>query len=547
MSKNKDQLNVYDAITNVDEDLIEAAVPKRKSGLNRINKNTIISLVSVIAACLFIGIFAGIRFFGTDKNEKKVIQPVQSKIYITINPAICLDLSEDGSILEIEALNEDGQNLITDYRYNKKDRMAVTEELIQKAIDSGYLEKGRKVTLSIESENNDDFIQYDSEFREIVLDNFSRKQGISVEIRKIITLTKAKEIVLDYCGLKSAEFMEIKCDAGHEEAVYELKFVMEQMEYECKLDAVSGNILYCEMKPADSSDNESVSEKNPLPDHETTSEIYETSAPESENITSYPETQMTTENDPTVISPTETTIQQIETTMQQTETTASDSNVEKKVIGEEAAKQIALQHAGNGQVSKMKVNLDRSDGKMIYEIEFNIGTDEYEYEIDAYSGIILEYDLDIHEETTDQNTVSLISEEEAKQIALRHAGITQAVFKKIKCDKDDDEAVYEIEFYEGNKEYEYEIDGFTGKIIDYDIDRIDDGINEDSYKNIISESEAKQIVLKHAGVSQVTFTEVKCERDDGTVIYEIEFYADNNEYEYEIDGYSGKILSYEID
>lgn len=540
MSKNKDQLNVYDAITNVDEDLIEAAVPKRKSGLNRINKNTIISLVSVIAACLFIGIFAGIRFFGTDKNEKKVIQPVQSKIYITINPSICLDLSEDGSILEIEALNEDGQNLITNYRYNKKDRMAVTEELIQKAIDSGYLEKGGKVTLSIESENNDDFIQYDSEFREIVLDNFSRKQGISVEIRKIITLTKAKEIVLDYCGLKSAEFMEIKCDAGHEEAVYELKFVMEQMEYECKLDAVSGNILYCEMKPADSSDNESVSEKNPLPDHETTSEIYETSAPESENITSYPETQMTTENVPTVISPAETTIQQ-------TETTASDSNVEKKVIGEEAAKKIALQHAGNGQVSKMKVNLDRSDGKMIYEIEFYIGTDEYEYEIDAYSGIILEYDLDIHEETTDQNTVSLISEEEAKQIALRHAGITQAVFKKIKCDKDDDEAVYEIEFYEGNKEYEYEIDGFTGKIIDYDIDRIDDGINEDSYKNIISESEAKQIVLKHAGVSQVTFTEVKCERDDGTVIYEIEFYADNNEYEYEIDGYSGKILSYEID
>lgn len=540
MSKNKDQLNVYDAITNVDEDLIEAAVPKRKSGLNRINKNTIISLVSVIAACLFIGIFAGIRFFGTDKNEKKVIQPVQSKIYITINPSICLDLSEDGSILEIEALNEDGQNLITNYRYNKKDRMAVTEELIQKAIDSGYLEKGGKVTLSIESENNDDFIQYDSEFREIVLDNFSRKQGISVEIRKIITLTKAKEIVLDYCGLKSAEFMEIKCDAGHEEAVYELKFVMEQMEYECKLDAVSGNILYCEMKPADSSDNESVIEKNPLPDYETTSEIYETSAPESENITSYPETQMTTENVPTVISPAETTIQQ-------TETTASDSNVEKKVIGEEAAKKIALQHAGNGQVSKMKVNLDRSDGKMIYEIEFYIGTDEYEYEIDAYSGIILEYDLDIHEETTDQNTVSLISEEEAKQIALRHAGITQAVFKKIKCDKDDDEAVYEIEFYEGNKEYEYEIDGFTGKIIDYDIDRIDDGINEDSYKNIISESEAKQIVLKHAGVSQVTFTEVKCERDDGTVIYEIEFYADNNEYEYEIDGYSGKILSYEID
>ena len=72
-------------------------------------------------------------------------------------------------------------------------------------------------------------------------------------------------------------------------------------------------------------------------------------------------------------------------------------------------------------------------------------------------------------------------------------------------------------------------------------------MNEGSNKNIISESEAKQIVLQHAGVSQVTFTEVKCEREDGTIVYEIEFYAGMNEYEYEIDGYTGKILSYEVD
>ncbi len=545
MKQNKNEINVYDAITNVDEDLIEDAMPEENQGSKRIKRNTIVTLVSVIAACLLISIYAGSRFFSSGANEKGVDKPIQSKIYITINPAICLDLSKDGTILEIEALNEDGKNLLSDYQYSKKERTAVAEELIQKAIDSGYLEKGGKVTLSIESENNDDFLKYDSEFREIVFNNFGEKQGINIEIRKIISLAKAKEIVLDYCGLKTAQFTGIKCDAGHEEAVYELKFVMDRMEYECKLDAVSGNILYCEMKPEDGTGNDPEDEKNPLPGQDITSEMDESSASEPETITSKQEEQTTTKAVQST-EPVPSTASPVETTVHQTETTTSDPNIEKQMIGEEAAKQIALQHAGAGQVSNMKVSLDRSDGKMVYEIEFHVGNDEYEYEIDAYSGKILEYDLDIHETTT-QNAVSVISEEEAKQIALRHAGITQAVFKKIKCDKDDDKVVYEIEFYAGNNEYEYEIDGFTGKILDYDIDSNDDKINDGSNKNIISESEAKQIVLQHAGVSQVTFTEVKCEREDGTIVYEIEFYTGMNEYEYEIDGYTGKILSYEVD
>ncbi|MCI8669259.1 MAG: hypothetical protein HFI34_07050 [Lachnospiraceae bacterium] len=539
MSKNKNEINVYDAITNVDEDLIEDAMPEKNSGSKRINRNIIFTLVSLIAVCLIIGVFAGSHFFGSEANEKGVNQSVQSKIYITINPAICLDLSKDGKILEIEALNADGQNLLSDYQYDEKDRIAVAEELIQKSIDSGYLEKGGKVTLSIESENNDDYMKYDSEFKDVVFNNFGRKQDIDIQVRKIITLEKAKEIVLDYCGLKTAWFKGIKCDAGHEEAVYELNFVVDQMEYLCKIDAVSGNILYCEMKPDESIDKDSEEEKKPSPDKETSSAMYEFSSEKPKNITSKQDKQsieyVSSDDLPVV-----------ETTVPMTETTVSEPKAERQLIGEEAAKQIALQHAGAGQVSNLKVSLDKSEKKIVYEIEFYVGNDEYEYEIDAYSGKILEYDLDIHE-TSSQVAGSMISEEKAKQIALQHAGITQAVFEKVKCDKDDDEIVYEIEFYAGNNEYEYEIDGYTGKIIDYDIDSNDDEITNDSNRNIISESEAKQIALQHAGVSQITFTEVKCERDDGTIVYEIEFYEGNNEYEYEIDGYTGKVLSFDIE
>ena len=60
------------------------------------------------------------------------------------------------------------------------------------------------------------------------------------------------------------------------------------------------------------------------------------------------------------------------------------------------AKSIALKHAGKSasSVSFTKAKLDKDDGKVVYEIEFRSGRTEYEYDIDAYSGKILEYDID---------------------------------------------------------------------------------------------------------------------------------------------------------
>ena len=65
-------------------------------------------------------------------------------------------------------------------------------------------------------------------------------------------------------------------------------------------------------------------------------------------------------------------------------------------IGIDRAKEIALNHAGksSSSVSFSKVKLDDDDGEVVYEIEFYIGSIEYDYEIDAYSGTILEYEID---------------------------------------------------------------------------------------------------------------------------------------------------------
>ena len=70
-----------------------------------------------------------------------------------------------------------------------------------------------------------------------------------------------------------------------------------------------------------------------------------------------------------------------------------------------------------------------------------------------------------------------------------------------------------------------------------------------SSSGLISTSKAKQIALSRAGVSssKAYFTKAKLDYDDGIRVYEIEFYAGNYEYEFEISAKSGNILSYERD
>ena len=68
------------------------------------------------------------------------------------------------------------------------------------------------------------------------------------------------------------------------------------------------------------------------------------------------------------------------------------------------ATSIALKHAGlsAAEVSFTKAKLEKDDGLRKYEIEFIKGSTEYEYEIDAATGSVLEYDVE-HSEPAPSN------------------------------------------------------------------------------------------------------------------------------------------------
>ena len=67
-------------------------------------------------------------------------------------------------------------------------------------------------------------------------------------------------------------------------------------------------------------------------------------------------------------------------------------------IGMDRAKAIALEHAGltDSRVIFTHLSMDREDGRMVYEVEFRLNGTEYEYEIDASTGRIVDHERDTH-------------------------------------------------------------------------------------------------------------------------------------------------------
>ncbi|MGN1343125.1 MAG: PepSY domain-containing protein [Traorella sp.] len=141
-----------------------------------------------------------------------------------------------------------------------------------------------------------------------------------------------------------------------------------------------------------------------------------------------------------------------------------------------------------------------------------------------------------------------IGKEKAIQIALTDAKLTQSQIKELDVDFDyeNGKMIYEIEFEYQNQDYEYDIDALTGEIlkIDNDDEKTNSQTTSTSY---IGKEKAKSIALSDANVSESQISDFEIEFDSHDGIYEIEFHVKENEYEYEINATTGKIVKKEID
>ena len=147
------------------------------------------------------------------------------------------------------------------------------------------------------------------------------------------------------------------------------------------------------------------------------------------------------------------------------------------------------------------------------------------------------------------NKTKKISADKAKKIALEDAKLAEkdVTFVKVELEFEDNRLVYDVEFYSGNVEYDYDIDAVSGAIVSADRD-IENYVipaqpSTEAKATEISVEKAKQIALSHAGVGSARFTKAKIDYENGVKVYEIEFKVGNMEYEYDINVLNGAIVS----
>ena len=201
-----------------------------------------------------------------------------------------------------------------------------------------------------------------------------------------------------------------------------------------------------------------------------------------------------------------------------------------KFITLSEAKKIALDDAGcKDKVSFTEETLVSGGIKTpYYRLVFADAKTQWTYRIDAVLGTVLE------KQQKEIVTTDFISLEEAKEIALKDAGLNEAtqkiVFTREELSRNSGKPCYILEFYTAKKQYSYKVDAKNGSIME-------------AYHFILL-ADAKKIALDDAGVNvKVVFTtEELVAGGIKSPYYYFVFESDSARWTYKIDAVLGVIM-----
>lgn len=346
---------------------------------------------------------------------------VASTVLIDINPSIELQIDDKKVVIKVTPLNDDAKKVLADMKLDGTNVTTATNAIVGALLKNGYIDelansilvsvedtdaaRGAKIQsevaaeidaiLSSASRQASVLSQYVDDDWQEVSDKYHISRGKAALIENILAVndtykeedlaklsinelnvlltnpvnktkkvekkgavseksyigkTKAKKIALKNAGVKASDILGYKIEFDYDDGyiVYEIEFSTYEHEYDYEVDAKNGKIIkkhketnddYAEVHPGREPNEKPVKEE-PKPDKK----------PENNTGT----------------------------------------------ITEAKAKSIALNHAGvkESQVRGFQIEKERDDGKWEYQIEFRVGNVEYEYEIEAASGKILDYDIE---------------------------------------------------------------------------------------------------------------------------------------------------------
>ena len=465
--------------------------------------------LGTMAACLALILCTGIATHAIRSNA------TAGTFTMDVNPSVEYTIAKSGSVKNVRSLNSDAENALSDVALGKQSVETALTRTVAAYEACGYMENGEATVL----------ISFDSRLDA----NAELKASLSAEIQQALEQTDAvgtlvfhSELTENAEAAKIAEEFHVSLGradwiltAANKTGLPTDEVARMSLDELLKFQEVSGISSVCVSKFISLEEAKKIALKDAKLD-ELTQKIVFTREELSRN-----------QGKPCYLLEFYTGTNQY---FYQIDAKSGSIIYAGKYITLSEAKKIALDDAGcEDKVSFTEETLVSGGIKTpYYQLVFADAKTQWTYRIDAVLGTVLE------KQQKEIVTTDFISLEEAKEIALKDAGLNEAtqkiVFTREELSRNSGKPCYILEFYTAKKQYSYKVDAKNGSIIE-------------AYHFILL-ADAKKIALDDAGVNvKVVFTtEELVAGGIKSPYYYFVFERDSARWTYKIDAVLGVIM-----
>ena len=462
-----------------------------------------------MAACLALVLCTGIATHAIRSNA------TAGTFTMDVNPSVEYTIAKSGAVKSIRSLNSDAENALSDVALGKQSVETALTRTVAAYEACGYMENGEATVL----------ISFDSRLDA----NAELKASLSAEIQQTLEQTDAvgtlvfhSELTENAEAAKIAEEFHVSLGradwiltAANKTGLPTDEVARMSLDELLKFQEVSGISSVCVSKFISLEEAKKIALKDAKLD-ELTQKIVFTREELSRN-----------QGKPCYLLEFYTGTNQY---FYQIDAKSGSIIYAGKYITLSEAKKIALDDAGcEDKVSFTEETLVSGGIKTpYYQLVFADAKTQWTYRIDAVLGTVLE------KQQKEIVTTDFISLDEAKEIALKDAGLNEAtqkiVFTREELNRNSGKPCYILEFYTAKKQYSYKVDAKNGSIIE-------------AYHFILL-ADAKKIALDDAGVNvKVVFTtEELVAGGIKSPYYYFVFESDSARWTYKIDAVLGVIM-----
>ena len=470
--------------------------------------------LGTMAACLALVLCTGIATHAIRSNA------TAGTFTMDVNPSVEYTIAKSGSVKNVRSLNSDAENALSDVALGKQSVETALTRTVAAYEACGYMENGEATVL----------ISFDSRLDA----NAELKASLSAEIQQALEQTDAvgtlvfhSELTENVEAAKIAEEFHVSLGradwiftAANKTGLPTDEVARMSLDELLKFQEVSGISSVCVSKFISLEEAKKIALKDAKLD-ELTQKIVFTREELSRN-----------QGKPCYLLEFYTGTNQY---FYQIDAKSGSIIYAGKYITLSEAKKIALDDAGcEDKVSFTEETLVSGGIKTpYYQLVFADAKTQWTYRIDAVLGTVLE------KQQKEIVTTDFISLEEAKEIALKDAGLNEAtqkiVFTREELNRNSSKPCYILEFYTAKKQYSYKVDAKNGSIIE-------------AYHFILL-ADAKKIALDDAGVNvKVVFTtEELVAGGIKSPYYYFVFESDSARWTYKIDAVLGVIMDKTFD